>query len=142
MTVAAPPHPGYRLPRLQRWANTMPTRALRNGRGPRFMRLLTVRGRSSGITRSTPVVPVRDGGRTWVVSPFGEVAWVRNARVAGQIALDRGGDHATYETRELGPDESPPVLQRYLTTPARLFAGRQLRDASRPHPVFELTPVR
>ena len=142
MTAATQPHPGYRPSRPQRWANAMLTRALRNGRGPRFMRLLTVRGRRSGATRSTPVVPVRDGERMWVVSPFGEVGWVRDARVAGQVGLDRGGDHTTYEVRELGPDESLPVLRRYLSTPARLFAGRPMRDTSRPHPVFELTPVR
>jgi deazaflavin-dependent oxidoreductase (nitroreductase family) len=145
MTAAAQPHPHphprYRPSRLQRWANTMLTRALRNGRGPRFMRLLTVRGRRSGATRSTPVVPVRDGERTWVVSPFGEVGWARDARVAGQLQLERGSDHTIYEARELGQDESLPVLRRYLSTPARLFAGRQLRDTSQPHPVFELTAV-
>ncbi len=119
MTAATQRRPGYRPSRLQRSANTMLSRALRNGRGPRFMRLLTVRGRRSGAARSTPVVPVRDGERTWVVSPFGEVGWVRDARVAGQIGLDRGGDHTTYEVRELGPDESLPVLERYRSTPAR-----------------------
>jgi len=142
MTAPAHAHAGYRPSRVQRWANTMLTRALRNGRGPRFMRLLTVRGRRSGTTRSTPVVPVRDGGRTWVVSPFGEVGWVRDARVAGHVELDRGVDHTTYAVRELSADESLPVLERYLSTPARFFAGRPMRDTSRPHPVFELTPVR
>ena len=141
MTTETRRRPSYRPSRVQRAANTMLTRALRNGRGPHFLRLLTVRGRRSGAARSTPVAPVVDGDRTWVVSPFGEVGWVRNARVAGQVALDRGDDHATYTVRELGPDESLPVLERYLSTPARLFAGRQTRDASRPHPVFELTAI-
>ena len=120
----------------------MLTRALRKGHGPRFMRLLSVRGRRSGVTRSTPVVPVRDGELTWLVSPFGEVGWVRDARVAGQVELSRGDDRTGYRVRELGHDETGMVLQRYLSTPARCFAGRQTRDASRPHPVFELTPVR
>jgi deazaflavin-dependent oxidoreductase (nitroreductase family) len=142
MTAPAQQHTGYRPSRLQRGANTMLARALRNGRGPRFLRLLTVRGRRSGAARSTPVVPVCDGGRTWVVAPFGEVGWVLDARVAGQVVLERGGDQTTYEVRELGPDESGPVVQRYLATRARFFAGRQLRDPSRPQPVFELTPVR
>ena len=77
---------------LQRRANVMLTRAVRNGRGPSFMRLLTVHGRRTGKPRTTPVVPVFDGGRTWVVSPFGEVAWVRNARATGRVELQRG-DH-------------------------------------------------
>jgi len=141
VSAAAQPHAGYRPSRLQRQANTMLTRALRNGRGPRFMRLLSVRGRRSGATRSTPVVPVSVGERTWVVSPFGEVGWVRNARAAGQIELARGDDRTVYAVRELRPDETVAVLQRYLSTPARFFAGRQIRDGSRPHPVFELTPL-
>jgi deazaflavin-dependent oxidoreductase (nitroreductase family) len=142
MTASAQRHPGYRPSRLQRGAARLLGRALRRGRGPRFMRLLTVRGRRSGATLSTPVGPVRDGGRTWVVSPFGEVNWVRNARAAGEVGLDRGSDHVIYAVRELNPDESRPVVQRYLDTPARLFAGRTIRDTTRPHPVFELTPVR
>lgn len=142
MTAAAQPHPGYRPSRLQRRANAMLTRALRNGRGPRFMRLLSVRGRRSGVTRSTPVVPVREGERTWVVSPFGDVGWVRDARAAGQLELARGDDRTTYDVREIRPDETGPVVQRYLSTPARFFAGREMRNASHPHPIFELTPVR
>lgn len=144
MTASAGPNARvpYRPSLPQRWANTMLGRALRNGRGPSFMRLLTVPGRRSGSPHTTPVVPVRDGDRTWVVSPFGEVGWVRNARAAGQVQLSRGDDHTTYRVREVGPEESGPVLERYLSTPARFFAGRQVRDASRPHPVFELTPVR
>ncbi len=142
MTAAVQPRASYRPSRTQRWANTFLTRVLRRGRGPRFMRLLSVRGRRSGEIRSTPVVPVRDGELTWVVAPFGEVGWVRNARVAGQIELSRGDDRTAYRVRELDEDESEPVLRRYLSTPARFFAGRQIRHASRPHPVFELTPVR
>jgi deazaflavin-dependent oxidoreductase (nitroreductase family) len=142
MTAAVQSRASYRPSRLQRWANTMLTRALRKGRGPRFMRLLSVRGRRSGVTRSTPVVPVRDGELTWLVSPFGEVGWVRDARVAGQVELSRGDDRTAYRVRELGHDETGMVLQRYLSTPARYFAGRRTRDASLPHPVFELTPVR
>jgi hypothetical protein len=113
----------YRPSRLQRRANTMLTRALRNGRGPRFMRLLSVRERHSGASRSTPVVPVRDGELTWVVSPFGEVGWVRDARVAGQLELSRGDDRRTYRVRELGPDESGPVLLRYASTPRSSSSG-------------------
>jgi deazaflavin-dependent oxidoreductase (nitroreductase family) len=142
MTAAASTHSGYRPPRAQRWANTMLTRALRKGRGPRFMRLLSVRGRRSGAIHTTPVVPVRDGEHTWVVSPFGDVSWVRNARVAGEVDLSRGDDHTAYRVRELRDDEAAPILQRYLSTAARFFAGRRIREASQPHPVFALAPVR
>ncbi len=131
----------------------MLTRALRKGRGPSFMRLLTVHGRTTDAIRTTPVVPVRDGDRTWVVSPFGEVGWVRNARVTGQIELSRGDEQATYAVRELDALEAVPVLRRYLSTRARFFVRRYVNitakspddaiaaEADR-HPVFELTPVR
>jgi deazaflavin-dependent oxidoreductase (nitroreductase family) len=137
---------------VQRRANTLLTRALRKGRGPSFMRLLTVHGRRTGAARTTPVVPVRDGDRTWVVSPFGEVAWVRNARATGRLDLSRGDEHGTYGVRELGAQEAVPVLRRYLSLPARFFVRRHVgitkkssddaiaAEAAR-HPVFELTPV-
>ena len=141
MTARATPLSDYRPSRMQRRANRTLSRALRNGRGPRFMRLLSVAGRHSGTVYTTPVVPVRDDAHTWLVSPFGEVGWVRNARFAGEVELARGDDHSRYRVRELGPEESQPVLQRYLATPARFFAGRQTRDDSRQHPVFELTPI-
>jgi deazaflavin-dependent oxidoreductase (nitroreductase family) len=63
---------------------------LRRGGGPKFMRLLTVAGRTTGQPRSTPVVPVEADDGHWLVSPFGEVDWVRNVRAAGQVTLQRG----------------------------------------------------
>jgi len=142
MTAAVRSGARYRPSRLQRWANTMLSRALRKGRGPRFMQLLSVRGRRSGVIRSTPVVPVQHGDHAWIVSPFGEVGWVRNARVAGRVELSRGDERTACRIRELDHEESLAVLRQYLSTPARFFAGRQIRDASQPHPVFELTPDR
>ncbi len=41
MTAAVQSRASYRPSRLQHWGNTMVTRALRNGRGPRFLVLLT-----------------------------------------------------------------------------------------------------
>ena len=116
------------------------------------MRLLTVRGRVTGQLRSTPVVPVQDGGRVWLVSPFGEVAWVRNARSAGPVDLQRGDDRTTYMVHELEAAEAVPILRVYLAMPSERFVRRDfavtaaapdaaiLDDAAR-HPVFALTPV-
>lgn len=151
--TTGPVRPAYRPSPIQRRANTMLSRALRKGRGPSFMRLLGVRGRVTGRTRTTPVVPVRDGDRTWVVSPFGEVGWVHKARATGHIELQRGGEHGTYIVRELDADEAVPVLRAYLRTPARFFVRRHVAFSARStddasaaeavkHPVFELVPVR
>ncbi len=144
--------PVHRPSWIQQRANSMLTRALRNGRGPSFMRLLTVHGRTTGALRTTPVVPVLDGDRVWVVSPFGEVAWVRNARATGRVELHRGTEHTTYTVHELDDREAVPVLRRYLSMPSRFFVRRHFDvDAKSPddaiaaeadrHPVFELARV-
>ena len=155
MSTAAdrPTRPAYHPSSIQRRANTMLTRVLRKGRGPSFMRLLTVHGRATGTARTTPVVPVRDGDRTWVVSPFGDGPWVRNARATGHVELRRGDEHATYAVRELDADEAVSVLRSYLRMPARFFVRRHFDVTARStddaiaaeadrHPVFELTPQR
>jgi hypothetical protein len=86
-----------RPPRFLRWANARLTRGLERGRAPTFMRLLTVRGRVTGEPHATPVVPVIRDGDVWVVSPYGEVAWVRNVRRATQLELRRGDERTLYK---------------------------------------------
>ena len=117
--------PAYRPSWVQQRANTMLTRALGKGRGPSFMRLLTVRGRTTGTLRTTPVVPVLDGDRTWVVSPFGEVGWVRNARATrpGRAAPRRRARPPTPSASST-PREAVPVMRRYLSMPSRFFVRR------------------
>ena len=135
-------------------ANRMLSSQLRNGRGPSFMRLLTVTGRRTGEPHSTPVVPVvDDDGRRWLVAPFGEVGWVRNTRASGQVTLQRGSDPERLTATEVDPSAAVPVLRRYL---AMKPAGRFVRayfdvtpdssdeafaaEAPR-HPVFEIRPL-
>ena len=72
-----------------------------------------MRGRRSGRTYSTPVILVKNGER-WLVAPYGEVSWVRNARAAGQATLSRGRRREEIKLSEVGPQESAPVLREYL----------------------------
>jgi len=58
--------------------------------------------------------PGRKGILIWLVVPYGEVGWVRNARVAGQVTLARGGKTEIVSIRELGPQESAPILKQYI----------------------------
>jgi len=88
---------------------------LRLGSGPGGTYLLTVPGHRSGAPRSTPVTLVEEGGRRWLVAPYGEVAWVRNVRAAGKATLSRGGHTDEIALREVGTDEAAPVLKMYVT---------------------------
>ncbi len=49
--------------------------------------LITIRGRSSGLPRTTPVAIIELDGSRWVWCPWGEVHWVRNLRVAGEATI-------------------------------------------------------
>jgi len=88
---------------------------LRLGLGPARTYLLTVTGRRSGTPRSTPVTLVEEGGRRWLVSPYGEVAWVRNLRATGRATLSRGGRTVVIAVNEVGGEEAAPVLKLYVT---------------------------
>ena len=116
------------------------------------MRLLTVRGRVTGEPHATPVVPVMQNGDAWVVSPYGEVDWVRNVRRAGQLELRRGEQRTLYEARELDAREATPVLRAYLSMPTHWVVRRHFDITKRSsddaiaaeadqHPVFALTPI-
>jgi hypothetical protein len=90
---------------------------------------------------------IEDGGR-WLVAPYGDVGWVRNARAAGEVQLTRAGRSERLAIEEVGAEEAAPILQRYLKrvpvvrpffdvhpdSPLAEFAT----DAPH-HPVFRLT---
>src|SRR5690242_2958080 len=52
-----------------------------------FNGLITIRGRKSGLPRTTPVAIIAVAGRRWVWAPWGDVQWVRNLRVAGRATI-------------------------------------------------------
>jgi deazaflavin-dependent oxidoreductase (nitroreductase family) len=141
----------YRLSPLRRAVNLLVRPLARLGlTGPRT-HLLTVPGRRSGRLWSTPVSIVRMDGKRWLVAPYGERNWVKNARVAGWVELRRGRRRERLEVRELSPAEALPVLREYhrrgrVTRP---FFGVTLRSsddewlAEAPrHPTFALLEPR
>ena len=117
----------YRLSPGRRAANRVVRLLLALGLMPGPTYLLTVPGRRTGRTLSTPVTLVEDGGERWLVAPYGDVAWVRNARAAGQVTLTRGRRVERVSLRELSPADAAPVLQRYVT---RVPITRPYFDAS------------
>ena len=70
---------------------------------------------ASPTRHTTPVTLVERDGKRWLVSPYGEVNWVKNARAAGEVSLFRGGVTESLKIHELSPQESAPILKEYIT---------------------------
>jgi deazaflavin-dependent oxidoreductase (nitroreductase family) len=104
----------YRANAFTRFGNTMSAALIRLGIAPAAMYLLTVRGRKSGLPRTVPVNLVNYQDHRWLVAPYGEVAWVRNVRAAGEVRLRRAGTSERCMTREATAEEAVPVLRTYL----------------------------
>jgi deazaflavin-dependent oxidoreductase (nitroreductase family) len=115
-------------------------------------RVLAVRGRTSGVWRTTPVNLLDHQGRRYLVSPRGEGQWVRNLRVAGTGELRVGRRTETFRGRELSDEEKTPVLRAYLKRwkfEIGVFfdgVGPDSSDAeilaiAAEHPAFEVLPV-
>ena len=109
--------------------------------------LLTVRGRVTGKQFSTPVSIVRRGDERWLVAPYGERNWVKNARAAGSVELRRGRKREQLRVEELDAVDAVPVLREYyrrfrVTRPFFEVGSDSpneawLAEAPR-HPVFRL----
>jgi len=122
----------YRLGPGRRAINRAVRVLIRLGLMPGPTYLLTVPGRRTGRIHSTPVTLVEDAGARWLVSPYGEVGWVRNARAAGRVTLSRGARTETVTIHELSPADAAPVLQRYVT---RVLITRPFFDAGPDSPL-------
>ena len=108
-----------------------------------------MRGRKSGRIYSTPVRLVENGER-WLVAPYGEVGWVRNARAAGEVTLRRGRRSETVKIEEISAAGAAPVLRQYVqqvavTRPffdagpdSPLEAFEAFEAEASHHPVFRL----
>ena len=114
--------------------------------GPRT-HVLTVPGRTTGRLWSTPISVVEYDGARWLVAPYGERNWVRNARAAGWVELRRGRRRQRVEVAEVAPEAAVPVLRRYwattrLTRPFFDVTGTSTDEQwlveAAGHPVFRL----
>jgi deazaflavin-dependent oxidoreductase (nitroreductase family) len=70
-----------------------------------FNRLVTIRGRKSGLPRITPLAVIEVSGRRWVWAPWGEVHWVRNLRAAGRATITLRGRNEEVRATELDPTQ-------------------------------------
>ena len=92
--------------------NPIAKRLLRSGvpMGPNA--LITVRGRTSGEPRSTPLAVIDHAGRRWIWSPWGDVHWVRNLRAAGAATLTVRGNEEEVDRDRARRDGAGRVLSR------------------------------
>ena len=139
----------YRLTVPRRLLNALVTALVRLGIGPANTYLLTVRGRRTARSYTTPVTLVQHGGERWLVAPYGERSWVKNARAAGRVELRRGRVRTDVAVEELAPGERAAILRAYVErvpivekffdaprgAPEEAFAAEAAR-----HPVFRLRP--
>jgi deazaflavin-dependent oxidoreductase (nitroreductase family) len=139
----------YHLGLWRQVVNDVVRGLLRAGLGPRHTYLLTVPGRRTGRLYSTPVTLVEDSGQRWLVAPYGEVAWVRNARASREVTLSRGRRLDRVVLFDVEPVEAASVLKRYViqlpvTRPFFDVTPKSSLDAfaaeASRHPVFRLVP--
>jgi deazaflavin-dependent oxidoreductase (nitroreductase family) len=121
-------------------------------------RLVTIRGRKSGLARTTPLAVIQVADRRWVWAPWGEVQWVRNLRAAARATIaTRGRTRRKEEVRatELDPAQRVAFFRDFLGPLARSIPGgvwfiRIVDGVDLNHPVaaaqgrrvFELHPLR
>jgi deazaflavin-dependent oxidoreductase (nitroreductase family) len=118
---------GVPLPR--RLTTLLVTPLIYAGVAPFGLHLLTVPGRRTGRRYTTPVSVL--GGR-WLVAPWGERNWVKNARAAGSVELRRGRRRRRTRIEEVPSDERAPILHEYVRT---IRANREFFDAGPEDPV-------
>src|SRR5664279_4745524 len=104
----------YELNSMRRLVNVLISGAIRLGINLPGTYLLTTRGRKTGKSYTTPVALVEQSGERWLVAPYGEVNWVRNARAAGEVALTRQGKTEVMLIEQVDAAASAPILKAYV----------------------------
>lgn len=146
-----------RAPWFVRAPNSLVLRLMRIGlpMGPNVP--MTVRGRTTGVPRTTAVAVSEIAGRRYVIGAYGDVHWVRNLRAAGEATLRVDGADVHVRATELDPQAArtffaetipgyiarfPRLGRAFLRFLFRLVSPDLLNDpvkAAATRPVFELT---
>jgi deazaflavin-dependent oxidoreductase (nitroreductase family) len=107
--------------------NTVVKSLLRIGVPMGPMTLLTVKGRKSGIPRTTPIGLMQRDGRYYLVGTFGDANWCRNLRAAGEAMVGRGMKRRKIFAAEvLDPGERAVLLKEILTPYLKTRMGSQM----------------
>lgn len=150
MTASTAQH--YKAPgRFTRWIfNPLVSGLVKLGISAKGASVLSVRGRTTGEWRSSPVNPLTFEGEQFLVAPRGDTQWVRNLRVAGAGRIQRGRRTREFTAVELDDTAKPHVLRAYLQEWAwevgAFFDGvgadssdEQLAAIAGKHPIFRIT---
>ena len=144
-----------KAPSLVGLFNPIARRILRAGPllGPNA--LITVRGRKSGVPRTTPIALVEIDGKRWVIGTFGDTNWVRNLRAAREATLTVGRNREDVVADELGVEDRTTFFRDVLAPYVRrlrigalllsILGAKEILDdprkAAEHRPVFELRPI-
>jgi deazaflavin-dependent oxidoreductase (nitroreductase family) len=141
-------------PRYVTVFNPITRRLLGAGLPLGFNGLITIRGRKSGIPRTTPVAIISAAGRRWIWAPWGESQWVRNLRAAGRATITVRGREQDVVAIELDATQRVGFFRDVLGPLARgmRFGVWFIRtvdqtdlddpeEAARGRAVFELHPA-
>lgn len=97
--------------------------------------VLTVTGRKTGRTRSTPITPFEVDGRRYVVGGLPGSDWVRNAQANPDAVLTRGGKRQAVRMVELPPGEARPLLRQFpVLVPTGVGFMKNAGLVTGPHP--------
>ncbi|MFI6078195.1 nitroreductase/quinone reductase family protein [Actinoplanes sp. NPDC051343] len=77
-------------------------------------RVLAVRGRKSGQTRTTIINMFTYEGSRYLLAPRGHTEWVRNLRVAGEGELRLGRRVEPFTPIEIADVDKEPLIRLYL----------------------------
>jgi len=143
--------PATGVPGYISFFNPIAKRLLAAGVPMGFNGLITIRGRKSGLPRTTAVAIIAVSGRRWVWCPWGDVQWVRNLRAAGRATITVRGRTEEVMATELDPTQRVAFFRETLGPLARgipfgvrfirMLDGVDLDDpveAAKGRPVFEL----
>jgi deazaflavin-dependent oxidoreductase (nitroreductase family) len=143
--------PIQRVPRRVAFFSAILKLLLQAGVPMGFNRVVTIRGRKSGMPRTSALAVIEVSGRRWVWAPWGEVNWVRNLRAAGRATVATRGRSEDVHATELDATQRVGFFRDTLGPLARgipfgywfirIVDGVDLdhpEEAAEGRPVFEL----
>lgn len=135
----------YRVTQSTRRVNAFTSWLARMGLGKQVV--LTTTGRRSGERRSVPVSPLDLDGVGYIVSPYGDVSWVKNVRADSRVELHRGRQRKDVTLAEVPPARTGKLLlaywrqekvtRRYFDVPSDPKPADFVAEAEA-HPVFKI----